>query len=87
MKKFSNLNSNSYSDADWTWEFYEELVDDIEENKNIIACISCGKCVGDCPAADLGGRDRSVYRRLYRHEGSVGRDGGLADRERFRAGR
>jgi len=34
------------SKSDWNWDFYKELVDDIEENKNIIGCINCGKCVG-----------------------------------------
>lgn len=32
-----------YTDSDWNWDFYQELVDDVEENKNIIQCISCGK--------------------------------------------
>ncbi len=42
---------NNYSDSDWNWEFYEELIEDVNENKNIISCFSCGKCVGACPAS------------------------------------
>ncbi|MHA1491217.1 MAG: 4Fe-4S dicluster domain-containing protein [Promethearchaeota archaeon] len=44
---------DEYSDSEWNWDFYEELVEDINENKNIIQCISCGKCVGECPAARI----------------------------------
>jgi len=42
-----------HTEMDWNWAFYKELVEDVDENKNIIQCISCGKCVGDCPAAKV----------------------------------
>ena len=30
---------DDYSDSEWNWQFYNELVEDVEENKNIIQCI------------------------------------------------
>ncbi len=26
---------NNYSDSDWNWEFYEELIEDVNENKSV----------------------------------------------------
>ena len=61
-----------YSDSDWNWEFYKELVDDVEENKNIIACWDCGKCVGSCPASKMSNFNiRKIIRKVLRGDKSV----------------
>jgi heterodisulfide reductase subunit C len=63
------------SNSEWNWEFYEELVDDVEENKNIIQCISCGKCVGDCPASKVSSFNvRKVIAKVLRGDKSVLKD-------------
>lgn len=63
------------SNSEWNWEFYEELVDDVEENKNIIQCISCGKCVGDCPASKVSNFNvRKVIAKVLRGDKSVLKD-------------
>ncbi|MFW9877678.1 MAG: 4Fe-4S dicluster domain-containing protein, partial [Candidatus Thorarchaeota archaeon] len=63
------------SDSDWNWEFYKELVDDVEDNKNIIQCISCGKCVGDCPAAKVSNFNiRKIIRKVLQGDKSVLKD-------------
>jgi heterodisulfide reductase subunit C len=66
---------DQYSDSDWNTKFYEELVEDIEENKNIIQCISCGKCVGDCPAAKVSEFNiRKIIQKVLRGDKSVLKD-------------
>lgn len=66
---------DDYTDLDWNWEFYEELVDDVDENKNIIQCISCGKCVGDCPAAKVSNfNSRKIIKKVLRGDKSVLKD-------------
>jgi len=66
---------DDYSDSEWNWEFYEELVEDVNENKNIIQCISCGKCVGDCPAAKVSDFNiRKIIRKVLRGDKSVLKD-------------
>ena len=66
---------DKYSDSDWNWDFYEELVEDIEENKNIIQCIECGKCVGDCPAAKVSKFNiREIIRKVLQGDRSVLKD-------------
>lgn len=63
---------DEYSDSDWNWDFYEELVDDVDENKNIIQCISCGKCVGDCPASKVSNFNiRKIISKVLRGNKSV----------------
>ena len=63
------------SDSDWNWDFYKELVEDVEENKNIIACSNCGKCVGDCPAAKVSNFNiRNIIRKVLRGDKSVLKD-------------
>ncbi|MEJ2296361.1 MAG: 4Fe-4S dicluster domain-containing protein, partial [Candidatus Lokiarchaeota archaeon] len=63
------------SNSEWNWEFYDELVDDVEENKNIIQCISCGKCVGDCPASKVSSFNvRKVIAKILRGDKSVLKD-------------
>ena len=64
-----------YTDTDWNWDFYNELEDDVEENKNIIQCISCGKCVGDCPATKVSNFNiRKIIRKVLRGDKSVLKD-------------
>jgi heterodisulfide reductase subunit C len=66
---------DQYSDSDWNWDFFKELVEDIEENKNIIDCISCGKCVGDCPAAKISNFNiRKIITKVLRGDKSVLKD-------------
>ncbi|MFX1321552.1 MAG: 4Fe-4S dicluster domain-containing protein [Promethearchaeota archaeon] len=66
---------DEYSDTDWNWDFYEELVDDVDENKNIIQCISCGKCVGDCPASKVSNFNiRKIISKVLRGDKSVLKD-------------
>ena len=66
---------DKYSDSDWNWDFFKELVEDIEDNKNIIECISCGKCVGDCPAAKVSNFNiRKIIRKVLRGDKSVLKD-------------
>ena len=66
---------DKYSDKDWNWEFYKELVDDIEENKNIISCFFCGKCVGACPASRVSKFNiRKIIQKVLRGDKSVLKD-------------
>jgi heterodisulfide reductase subunit C len=66
---------DEYSDSEWNWDFYEELVEDIDENKNIIQCIECGKCVGDCPAAKVSNFNiREIIRKILQGDRSVLKD-------------
>ena len=63
------------SDSDWNWEFYKELEDDVEDNKNIIQCVSCGKCVGECPAAKVSNFNiRKIIRKVLQGDKSVLKD-------------
>lgn len=73
MKKFEIM--DTYSDSDWNWEFYEELVDDVDENKNIIQCFNCGKCVGGCPGTEVSNFNiRKIIRKVLRGDRSVLKD-------------
>jgi len=66
---------DQYSDSDWNWDFFKTLVDDIEDNKNIIECISCGRCVGSCPAAKISNFNiRKIIRKVLRGDRSVLKD-------------
>jgi len=66
---------NIYSDSDWNWEFYEELIEDVNENINIISCFSCGKCVGDCPASRVSKFNiRKIIQKVLRGDKSVLKD-------------
>ena len=66
---------DEYSDTDWNWDFYEELGEDVDENKNIIQCISCGKCVGDCPASKVSNFNiRKIISKVLRGDKSVLKD-------------
>ncbi len=66
---------DNYSDDNWNWDFYEELVEDVNENIKIISCISCGKCVGDCPASRVSKFNiRKIIRKVLRGDKSVLKD-------------
>ncbi len=66
---------NIYSDSDWNWEFYEELIEDVIENKNIISCVGCGKCVGACPASRVSKFNvRKIIQKVLRGDKSVLKD-------------
>lgn len=61
--------------TDWNWEFYNEIIEDVEENKNIIQCIACGKCVGDCPAAKVSNfNSRKIIKKVLRGDRTVLKD-------------
>ena len=64
-----------HTEQDWNWEFYNELIEDVDENRNIIQCISCGKCVGDCPAAKVSKfNSRKIIQKVLRGDKSVLKD-------------
>jgi len=64
-----------HSELEWNWAFYKELVEDVDENRNIIQCISCGKCVGDCPAAKVSTfNSRKIIQKVLRGDKSVLKD-------------
>jgi len=66
---------DDHTEQDWNWEFYEELVEDVDENKNIIQCIACGKCVGDCPASKVSSfNSRKIIQKVLRGDKSVLKD-------------
>lgn len=60
---------------EWNYEFFKTLVKDVKENRNIIQCISCGKCVGDCPAAKISDFNiRKIITKVLRGDKSVLKD-------------
>ncbi len=64
-----------HTELDWNWAFYKELVEDVDENRNIIQCISCGKCVGDCPAVKVSTfNSRKIIQKVLRGDQSVLKD-------------
>jgi heterodisulfide reductase subunit C len=66
---------DDHTEQDWNWEFYESLVEDVDENKNIIQCIACGKCVGDCPASKVSNfNSRKIIQKVLRGDKSVLKD-------------
>lgn len=61
--------------TDWNWEFYNEIVEDVDENKNIKQCFACGKCVGDCPAAKVSDfNSRKIIYKVLHGDKSVLKD-------------
>ncbi|MFO7794652.1 MAG: 4Fe-4S dicluster domain-containing protein [Promethearchaeati archaeon] len=63
------------SDEEWSYDFLESLVKDVEENKNIRQCIDCGKCVGGCPASKISNFNiRKIIRKILRGDKSVLKD-------------
>jgi len=66
---------DEHTELDWNWEFYEELVEDVDENRNIIQCIACGKCVGDCPASKVSNfNSRKIIKKVLRGDKCVLKD-------------
>ncbi|MFX1496109.1 MAG: 4Fe-4S dicluster domain-containing protein [Promethearchaeota archaeon] len=66
---------DEYSDSEWNWEFYKELTKDVDENKNLVQCINCGKCVGDCPAAKVSNFNiRKIIQKVLQGDKSVLKD-------------
>jgi heterodisulfide reductase subunit C len=63
------------SDDNWSDEFLDELIADVEENRNIVQCISCGKCVGECPASRISNFNiRKIIQKVIRGDQSVLKD-------------
>lgn len=63
------------SDSDWSYDLLETLVKDVKENQNIIQCMECGKCVGECPAAKVSDYNiRRIIRKVLRGDKSVLKD-------------
>jgi heterodisulfide reductase subunit C len=63
------------SDQDWNYDFFKELTDDVEENKNLKQCIYCGKCVGECPATKISNFNiRKIIRKVLKGDKSVLKD-------------
>ncbi|MHA1460767.1 MAG: 4Fe-4S dicluster domain-containing protein [Promethearchaeota archaeon] len=66
---------DEHTELDWNWDFYEELVEDVDENKNIIQCFACGKCVGDCPASKVSNFNiRKIIKKVLRGDKCVLKD-------------
>jgi len=69
------MEDNIETDDEWNYEFLEDLVEDVEENKKLMQCISCGKCVGECPASKISNFNiRKIIRKVLRNDKSVLRD-------------
>jgi heterodisulfide reductase subunit C len=63
------------SNEDWNYDFLEELTEDVEENRNIMQCISCGKCVGECPATKISDFNiRKIISKILKGDRSVLRE-------------
>ena len=61
--------------SEWNSEFYKEVVEDVDENRNIIQCISRGQCVVDCPAAKVSTfNSRKIIQKVLRGDKSVLKD-------------
>jgi heterodisulfide reductase subunit C len=66
---------NIETDEEWDKEFFDELVNDVSENRNIQQCISCGRCVGDCPAAKISNfNSRKIIEKVLKGDKSVLKD-------------
>ncbi len=54
------------------WDFFERIVQDVNENRNLLQCISCGKCVGDCPASKISNFNiRKIVQRVLAGDESI----------------
>ncbi len=63
------------SDSEHTDEFLNELSEDVQENKNIVQCFSCGKCMGSCPAAKVSNFNaRKIILKVLQGDRSVLKD-------------
>lgn len=69
------MGEKTETDSEWNYRFYEDLIDDVNENRNLIQCISCGKCVGDCPAAKISNfNPRKIVEKVLKGDKCVLRD-------------
>ncbi|MHA1150351.1 MAG: 4Fe-4S dicluster domain-containing protein [Promethearchaeota archaeon] len=69
------MEDNTYSDSEWNEDFFKNLIDEMDENRNIIQCISCGKCVGECPAAKISSfNPRKIIEKVLKGDKSVLKD-------------
>ena len=69
------MEDKAESDEEWIYQFLEELLEDVEENQNIMQCIGCGKCVGECPASKISDFNiRRIIRKILRGDKSVLKD-------------
>ena len=69
------MEDNAESDEDWNYAFLNELIDDVKENRNIMQCITCGKCVGECPASKLSNFNiRKIIQKILKGNKSVLKD-------------
>jgi heterodisulfide reductase subunit C len=63
------------SNEDWNDSLFKELIEDVEENRNLLECMSCGKCVGECPAAKISNFNiRKIIQKVLRGDRSVLKD-------------
>ena len=54
------------------WDFFERIVKEIGDNRNLLQCISCGKCVGDCPASRISNFNiRKIVQRILDGDESI----------------
>ena len=69
------MEDNVESDEEWNYYLLKELVEDVKENSNLIQCISCGKCVGECPASKISDFNiRRIIQKILRGDKSVLKD-------------
>jgi heterodisulfide reductase subunit C len=69
------MEDNAESDEEWNYHLLKELVEDVKENSNLIQCISCGKCVGECPASKISDFNiRRIIQKILRGDKSVLKD-------------
>jgi len=69
------MEDNAESDEDWNYAFLNELIDDVKENRNIMQCITCGKCVGECPASKFSNFNiRKIIQKILKGDKSVLKD-------------
>ena len=69
------MDDKTYTDSEWNDKFLKELTDDVDENRNIVQCISCGKCVGECPAAMISNfNSRKIIEKVLKGDKSVLKD-------------
>lgn len=69
------MEDNTESDENWNYDFLYELIEDVSENKNLLQCISCGKCVGECPASKISDFNiRKIIRKILKGDKSVLKD-------------
>jgi heterodisulfide reductase subunit C len=71
-KIMDNIDENIETDDDWNYDFLDELCEDVQENRNLLQCISCGKCVGECPASKISNFNiRKIIQKILRGDKSV----------------